>query len=297
MISSPSTTFTCRRWTKGSYADIDDYTEIVNRQLPIFVCKPPPDGSSPFLKLPTELRLQIYDCLTKQNSRPTPPSSTKPATLQPDSDGRVYADLYRSPGRLTKHNQLLSKDAMPLLQVSHQTRAELLKSFFGNRIWVLEASLYNIDISGLSVFPSDLKPSPFVRRLLILTVLQANSFSSRSIADLSPLKQMTHLQEVRIIFAIQGKWDTESEQTVIQGPSPKDVIQAVLEHIPSSAEVHLGADEGLKGELLSQLGSGVSYLFREGETYAMVEALRSELPTLRRRQGLYSGERATDQVD
>jgi hypothetical protein len=289
-------TFVFRRWHNEAKGYVDSNnriltTPVIDRkpQLLSLPSIPPADGSSPFLTIPTELRLNIYKYLTvadeanNQDTVFTPHSFVERQRTKTSSTR--YAYVYRSPGRMTKSNAV-SKEMIILLHVCHQMREELLDSCFDDRVFILEASLYCEDAAGLRMLPSALMPSAWVRYLLILTAVELDGWP-KGLADLRPLQQMTNLKEVRIVFTARKRCKGHSNSP--PGLREDHPIKAIVQCIPRTAKVQLDMNEGIKTQLLADLGPGIGYLFESSETEAALETLQAELPTLNSVQGRLSG--------
>ena len=250
--------------------------------------KIPLDSPTHFLNIPTEIRLEIYGWLTMGNESPNRYNGTLPNLFDLRSgSGTQYVYLYRSPGRCTRPNSL-SRSVMDLFHVCHQIRVELLDAFFSERVFVLEASFYSKDTGGLRVVPPNLGPMTWLRRLLILTVLQLNG-PVKGIADLRLLQQMTSLEELQIVFVVQRRREFSSTYPICNVPD--DLIKAILECVPKSARIHLGPTAALEKKLLSALGPGVQYLLSENveETSNVLSTLKDDMDALCETQGRLSG--------
>jgi hypothetical protein len=288
--STSNSTFIYRRWsTQGFYVDsknerltADGKLPDANDANPYAQFLPPKDGSCPFLELPVELRLHIFSYLSTDNNDDgtlaTFNGKHRPHLMQANLKSYPYADLYRSPGRVTRCNATISKHLLTVLHVCHAFREEVLDACFDDRIWVIEASFYDERVAGLCVLPSYLLPSAWVKRLLILTAIDLDGRAKR-LANLQPLQQMTNLREVHIVFGIK-KWHSRGPGHMYPNP-----VVAIAQSIPASARVHIGADPDKKKELLSKLGEGINYLFRDRSIDATVAAMQADLPALSERQG------------
>lgn len=240
--------FIARRWNTTCRAYVDSKNNKLPdiKPVPIDVSspvlylpsKPPADGSAPFLSLPTELRLQIYDYLTDHDTVHLHDlQSTFDMPLIPSSP---YAYLYRSPGRITKPNGI-SKQIIHLFHVCHQMRVELMDACFSDKTFVLEASLYQRDAAGLCVLPPNLGPTAWVKRLLLFTVVEIDGML-KGIADLRPLQQMTNLRELHIVFSVRKK-SKSNLSAPITVHRLDNIFKAVLECVPEQTAVHFKQDD------------------------------------------------------
>ena len=208
--------FVARRWStlakdyvdsKNQLLNATDVTKPIEKQTH---STPPADGSTPLLSLPTEVRLQIYAYLTEYYDDPLLRVYDRHSILRAhdgvnwitrvaDSSGDKYVYWYRSPGRIT-NPKYLTKAMMQLFHVCRKLREELIDAYFSDKIFVVEASLYRKSAGGLCVLPADTGPAAWVRRLLVLTVVEVDG-SIKGIGDLRSIQQMTSLRDLTIVFA------------------------------------------------------------------------------------------------
>ncbi|KAK3715281.1 hypothetical protein LTR37_007248 [Vermiconidia calcicola] len=286
-------TFVARRWQ----TEIKDYVDTKNRRIPMpppvaeshvvnwQALNPPADGSTPFLSLPTELRLQIYAYLTTDTKVFALHEFNSTFDLGPRSNTK-YAYLYRSPGRITKLNSI-SKQIIKLLHVCHRMREELIDACFSDRTFILEASLYRIGSAGLKSPPLNLGPTAWVKRLLLITTVELDGHI-QGIADLRQLQQMVNLEELRVIFLAKRRWFGTHRQAPLQRND--DVLKALLECVPASTVVRFESHESVKDELQSHLNGGIQYLFEnEEESQRLLESTKANMLTLTAGQGKLSG--------
>lgn len=289
---SRSTTMIYRRWQTEQKGYIDSQGAAVARSvhappLPGLPkeqmtgpdpSNPPQNGSTPFLSLPTELRLQIYGYLTNhsRNIREVVHSLSTSRTVSKEC-ATTY--LYRSPGRVTKANAVPS-EVIKLFHVSHKMRDELIDSCFGDRTFVIEASLYRRSVGGLNVLPAQLGMTAWVKKLLLITTI--DDARAKGIADLRPLQEMVDLRVLRIVFKALGP--------VHPFEVANNPLRAVLSCVQRDCAVHIGADDAMQQELLADLGASVGYLFRDNaNAIAAYDRLSEGLDGLKADQGSFSG--------
>ncbi|KAK5173506.1 uncharacterized protein LTR77_002187 [Saxophila tyrrhenica] len=265
--SQMSSTFIYRRWQQQSIPNTPmiDSKPLILRATPSM---PPTNGSSPLLRLPTELRLQIYRYLTINH-----------------------------PGRLTKPNAV-SRPFINLLQICQRMRAEILDDCFADRTFVVEASLYKQPAGGLCVLPQNLLPSGWVKRLLILTVVESGG-KCKGIADLRSLQQMTGLKDFRIVFTrrdlcalvplyLRGKYVRCSHSDVAE-KRLDDPTEAVFECVLKSAKIEVDMGSRVKDELLAALREGIRYLFADEDSEEDDGTRQVDMKKIREKQGHLSG--------
>lgn len=145
-------------------------------------------------------------------------------------------------------------------------RNEVLDACFSQRdeTFVIEASLYNQSSAGLLPLPSQkLAPSAWVRKLLIMTVLEEDG-TCKGITDLRPLQQMVYLDELRIIVGVK-RTSRGGRPRPNQKGRADNPIAAIVDCIPKSAKVHISCDGTLRDELKASLGSGIEHFFEDEE--------------------------------
>ena len=244
---------------------------------------PPQDGSTPFLSLPTELRLQIYSYLTAEKKdirEMVGPQSIGGAHANPASN-TIYTYLWRSPGRVTKANAV-PPEIVRLFHVNRRMRLELIDSCFTDRTFVLEASLYRRSVGGLDVLPSRLGTTAWIKKLLLITTLDREKARPNGIADLRPLQEMVNLKELRMLF--------RALDPVIPGRISNSPVHAVMQCVPAGTKVIIGLLGTSEEELINELGGGIGYLF-SGNANGMVayDRLTANLDHMNRDKGMLSG--------
>ena len=242
-----SSTFIARRWNTSQKAYVDsknnkilikDAVDTADTGPDFFIPSiPPSSGSTPFLALPTELRLQIYGYLT-ENDKVSLKDFHRSFDL-PSHNSVAYAYLWRSPGRVTKPNAI-SKQVIKLFRICHLMRVELIDACFNDRTFVLEASLYKQDVGGLYVLPSSIGPTAWVKKLLIMTVVEFDG-KVKGVADLRPLQQMVNLKELRIVFSARAYSLGGQKADVLCRPD--GIFKAILECVPTETIVHFETDK------------------------------------------------------
>ena len=282
-------TFVAKRWNINQRTYVDSKNNKL--QTPKLISDlstpslPPANGSTPFLDLPTELRLQIYGYLTNNDTIYL--SEFQSTFAIASSRSTAYAYLYRSPGRVTKPNAI-SRQVIDLFHVCRRMREELMDACFSDRTFVLEASLYQRDAGGLRMLPPKLGPTAWVKRLLLLTVVEVGGMM-KGIGDLRPLQQMTNLREVFVVFSVR-KAVRSSDIGNLERRD--DIFRAVFECVPKEATVHFEPDDALQESLLTQLGPSVKYLFEkdgDADTDSTLASLVEKMPALKATKGKLSG--------
>lgn len=296
-----------RRWNTSQKDYVDDKGIVIPRPVgPVEEApppsgdwqnpaKPPENGSAPFLRLPTELRLEIYRYLNADEKdikatvdRQFDARSNYPPRAEPSV---MYAYLYRSPGRITKVNAI-SREVIKFFHINHSVREELLDSCFGDRTFVLEASFYSRSVGGLDVLPPRLGMTAWVKKLLIITILDREKLQPKGICNMVPLQEMVNLKELRILF---------------QAPEPVDPLKvanspvwAIISCVPASTKVTIGLsiDQvrmyclALEQDIKEDLGRSVDYLFEANAharaAYDRYDANTDRLNTIK---GMLSGSR------
>lgn len=179
-------------------------------------------------------------------------------------------------------------------------REEILDACFGDRTFVLEASLYRDTAGGLLVLPPRLLPTAWVKRLLIITVLEIGG-TCQGVADLRPLQQMTSLEHVRIVATLRDRCKnvpflvggqpvrTRVIVSPIADKRPDNPITAVVECVPKSAKVEVDVSGETKDELLRTFGEGVRYLCYQPASEADMDATVTDLTMFQEKQGRLSG--------
>ena len=283
-------TFVARRWNNSLRAYVDSKNnkiqiyDIVEPTLDISITsKSPSDGSRPFLALPTELRLQIYGYLT--DDRTVYVNEFFKSFDITANDPIKFAYLYRSPGRVTKPNAI-SKQVIHLFHVCRQMRVELIDTCFNDRIFILEACLYQREAAGLCVIPSRLGPTAWVKRLLLITFVELDD-KIRGIADLRPLQQMTNLRELHILFSVTERSIGCRTGNILD--KLDNVMKAALQRVPKTTTVHFRLDESFRQSLLCQLYS-LHHLFENTQlTESALEFLIENMALLNEGKGSLSG--------
>jgi hypothetical protein len=249
-----SCTFIAKRYNlhQRAYVDSKNVKIEVSERFPAWLgdpSDPPVEGSAPILSLPTELRLHIYSYLTNRGNDYVTEIQT-PFGIIPNSPSQFtdYAYLYRSPGRVTKPRSI-SKQVIDLFHICRVMREELIDTCFSDRTFVLEASFYKRDTGGLFVLPLNPGPSAWVKKLVILTLVEGNGFA-KGIADLRPLQQMINLKELCIAFSVK---DVKRQGTKIDALGRRDnVLKAILECVPEDTKVRFEYDNGSNREIFAQ---------------------------------------------
>jgi hypothetical protein len=283
-------TFVAKRYHLVPRAYVDSKNVKLQDRFPKWLgdpSKPPRDGSTPFLSLPTELRLQIYGYLTHNDGLHL--DDFKRSFNLPPSSGQstTFAYLYRSPGRVTKPHAI-SKQVIDLFHVCHKMREELIDACFSDRTFVLEASLYKRDAGGLFVLPSNPGPTAWVKKLALLTTIEAHGFV-KGIADLRPLQQMTNLKVLYLGLQITNTYGN-CKLNVLERPD--NILKAVIECVPKDTEVHFAFDSTIQRELFADLNvlkyeSSLDNL--DGDTRTSVTALIDILAASMHIKGRLSG--------
>lgn len=229
----------------------------------------------------------IYGYLTKDQEKINDAIDTQFATSSSKpmlEASTTYGYLWRSPGRVTKAN-VITREVINLFQISRRVREELLDTCFGDRTFVLEASLYSRSVGGLDVLPPRLGMTAWVKKLLLITTLDKEQTRSKGMADLRPLQEMVNLKELRILFRAMDRIDPLKEANC--------AIRAAVSCVPAGTRVTIGLeDETLQAELLRELGHSLDYLFTEN-TNAIVGCtqLNAHKGKVFADQGMLSGSR------
>ena len=252
--------------------------------------RPPENGSAPILSLPTELRLQIYDYLTNDDVVHVDDfKRLLNAFNNPSPQTTKFTYLYRSPGRITRPPGI-SEQVVNLFHICRLMREELIDACFSDRTFLLEASLYRRDAGGLLVLPPNPGPTAWVKRLVLLTVVEGNG-SVKGICDLRPLQRMTNLRILYVAFRTTNCKIPSCKLDPLKRPD--NVLKAVLECVPKNAEVHFELDASTKLRLFAQFEDLRSYdtslQDMTEDTKASVKALLDDVAASNDRKGRLSG--------
>ena len=169
-------------------------------------------------------------------------------------------------------------------------REELIDACFSDLTFLLEASLYRRDAGGLLVLPPNPGPTAWIKRLVLLTVVEGNG-SVKGICDLRSLQRMTNLRVLYIAFRITNCKIPNCKLDPLERPD--NVLKAVLECVPKNAEVHFELDASTKLWLFAQFEDVQNYdtslQNMNEDTKASVKALLDDVVTSNDRKGRLSG--------
>ena len=288
-------TFVYRRWGtdfRGYVASSRDrlYDSSLSMseeliQTPYLRAEPASETSTTLMSLPTEIRLRIYEYLVAEDNCFSLESFEHlfdPIIVQ----GTKYAYLYRSPRR-TPHPNGLRRDVAKLFHICRKIREELTDEIFGDRRFVIEASFYQSPMGYPEVLPTSIGPTAFVRRLLLITVIELDD-TVHGMTDLRPLQEMINLTELHIVFVATSRERLGSVDIL---ELPNNPIQAVLECIPKRANVKFGTD-GLFWNTQLDLSMHLFSLERVDHISPLaLSSIQHNTHTLDERKGRLSGSR------